>query len=187
MRLFPMLILCSDGTSVAFPVVCIFLFRGAYIDATVAAVIADAAFGNVFDPGVVGVANVLVVDAVHRGVVEEAIVFPTAAFIAATAVTVSVIDSAVVAHVRTLVTFVEQERVAAPSPISGGPEEANFRRFDPCAVDPIVVVTIPGPITRSPDVAVAGTDGLLVNGERWRPKRHRNTDLSERGGGEAHP
>ena len=54
-----MLVLCGNGPFVAFFIVCIFLRRWTRIDATVSAIVADAVYGRVFDPGVVGVVNVL--------------------------------------------------------------------------------------------------------------------------------
>ena len=177
--MFHMLVLRRNRTGVAFLIVGFFLRRRPLIDAAIAAIVADAVSRVVFDPGVIGVVDVLVVYAIYRGVVIKMIVFPAAAFVAATAVPVSVIDPAIIPNVRAPITLMEEVRAAAPTPVSGSPKEADFRRFDPCAVYPVIVVPVPSPITGRPDVAVPGTDGLFVNGERWRTKRYGNTDLSE--------
>jgi len=107
------------------------------------------------------------------------IVFPTAALVAVTTIAEAVIDPAIISNVRAPIAFVEEEGVVAPTPVSGGPKEADFGSFDPSAGNPIIVVTIPSPITRRPDVAIPRAFGLLINGERRRTKRDGNTDLSK--------
>ena len=174
-----MLVLCRNRAGVAFLIVCFFLRRWPVVDATFAAIVADAVSRIVFNPGVIGVVDVLVIYAVYRGVVIKMIVLPAATFIAVTTVSESVIDPAIISNVRAPITFVEKERTAAPTPVSGGPEEANFGCFDPSAGHPVIVVAVPGPIAGRPDVAIPGTDGLLINGQRRWTKRYRNADLSE--------
>ena len=174
-----MLVLCRNRAAVAFLIVCFFLRRWPLVDATAAAIVADAVSRVVFNPGVIGVMDVLVVDAIDRGVVIKMIVFPAATFIAVTTVSEPVIDPAIISNVRAPITFMEKERTVAPTPVSGGPKEADLGGFDPCAGYPVIVVTVPGPITGRPDVAIPGTDGLLINRERGRAKRYRDTDLSE--------
>ena len=93
-RLLYMLVLCGDGAHMAFPIVCFLLRRWPLVDAAIAAIIADAVSRVVFDPGVIGVMDVLVVYAIYRRVVVEMIVFPPAAFVAVTTVSESVIDPA---------------------------------------------------------------------------------------------
>jgi hypothetical protein len=101
------LILRRNGAGVAFPIVSILLRRGTGIDAAAATVEADAASRVVFDPGVIGVMDVLVVYAIYRGVVVKMIVFPPAAFVATAAITVPVIDSTIISNVRAPITFME--------------------------------------------------------------------------------
>ena len=174
-----MLVLCRNRAGVAFLIVCLFLRRWPLVDATIAAIVAGAVSRVVFDPGVIGVVDVLVAYAVHRSVVIKMIVFPAATFISVTTVSEPVIDPAIISNVRAPITFMEKERTATPTPVSGGPEEADFGCLDPSAGHPVVVVTVPVPITGRPDVAIPGTEGLLINGERGWAKRYRNTDLSE--------
>jgi len=122
-----MLVLCRNRAGMAFLIVCFFLRRWPLVDATVAAIVADAVSRVVFNSGVIGVVDVFVIYAVYRGVVIKMIVFPAATFIAVTTVSEPVIDSAIISNVRAPITFMEKERTAAPTPVSGGPEEANFR------------------------------------------------------------
>ena len=175
-----MLVLCGDRASVAFPVVVLLLCRRPLIDAAVAAIVADAVSRVVFDPGVIGVADVGIVYAIDRSVVIKMIVFPAAAFVAATTIAESVIDPAIISNVRAPIAFVEEEGILTPTPVSGGPKVADFGSFDPSAGHPVIVATIPSPITGRPDVAIPGAVGLLINGERRRTKRDGNTDLSKR-------
>ena len=174
-----MLVLHRNRSDVALLIVCCFLRRRPFIDSAVAAIVADAVSRVIFDPGVIGVMDILVVYVIYRCVVIKMIVFPPAAFVAVTTVAETVIDPAIISNVRPPITFMEEKCVPAPAPVSGGPKETDFRRFDPSAWYPVIVVPVPGPITGRPDVAVPGTDGLLINRERGRAKRHRNADLSE--------
>jgi len=173
------LVLCGDRAGVAFPVVGLLLGRRPLIDPAVAAIVADAVSRVGFDPGVVGVADVGVVYAIDRGVVIKMIVFPAAALVAVTTIAESVTDPAIISNVRAPIAFVEEEGVVTPTPVSGGPKEADFGSFDPSAGHPVIVVTIPSPITGCPDVAIPGAFGLLINRERRRTKRDGNTNLSE--------
>ena len=174
-----MLVLCRNRSDMALLVVCFLLRRRPLVDTAITAIVADAVSRVVFNPSVIGVVDVLVVYAIYRGVVIKMIVFPPTAFVAVTTVAEPVIDAAIISNVRAPITFMEEECIAAPSPVSGGPKEADFGSFDPSAGHPVVVVTVPSPITGRPDVAVPGTDGLLIDGERGRAKSYRNADLSK--------
>ena len=74
-RLLHMLVLRRNGAGVPFLAVCFFLCRRPFINAAIAAIVAHAVSRVVFDPGVIGVVDVLVVYAVYRGVVIKMIVF----------------------------------------------------------------------------------------------------------------
>ena len=176
-----MLVLCRNRAGVAFLVVGLLLRRRPFVDAAIAAIIADTVSRVVFDPGVIRVVDVLVVYAIYRGVVIEMIVFPPAPFVAVTSISESVIDPAIISNVRSPITFMEEKRATSPSPVSGSPEEAGFRGFDPSSGYPVIVVTVPvpSPITGRPDVAIPGADRLLINGERGRTKGYRDSDLSK--------
>ena len=90
-------------------------------DTTIATVVADVTFGDVGNPRVVRVVNNGRVYAVHIGVVGEATAFPSAALISNAAVAEAVIDAAVEPHLRAPISFMKDERVAAPAPITGSP------------------------------------------------------------------
>ena len=60
-----MLVLCRNGTGVAFLIVCFFLRRRPLIDPAIAAIVADAVSRVVFDPAVIGVMDILVVYAIY--------------------------------------------------------------------------------------------------------------------------
>jgi hypothetical protein len=159
---------------------------GSYGDSASAPVIGDAIVddGRVVDDdrAVVDMGDVDV-DAVDGAVVVEVISVPIAAVITAAGVTKAVVNSAVEADVRTPVAGVKKEAAVAPSPIAGGPKEADFGRFDPGAGHPVIVgdIVVIGPIAGRPDIAIAGADGLLVNRKRRRADADGDADLREGG------
>src|ERR1700722_8161367 len=147
------------------------------IDAAAAAVVADAVgFAVIADAAVVGVVNVGHVHVIHRAVVIEMIVVPVAAFVAVAEIAEAVIHAAVEADVRAPVSTVPEIAAAAPAPISGSPEEADLRRQNPDAGNPVVAGIGVGPIARSPDVTVTGAKGLGINRQGWRSEADRDAD-----------
>src|ERR1019366_448303 len=89
----------------------------------VAAVIASVVDPDVVDDGlVVNIGDARHVgDVIHRAVIEEGSMIPMTAFIAATRVTESIVDAAVVPDLRTPVPVVPDERAAVPFPIARSP------------------------------------------------------------------
>src|SRR5579862_1379427 len=107
-------------------------------------------------------------------------VFPTAAFIAVSEISEAVVDSAIEAHGRTPVAVIEHKSIAAPAPVTRGPEEPNLRRHHPRARGPVVIVIGPAPIAGRPDITVAGTHGLLVDRQLRRRSSNGYANLRER-------
>src|SRR5215469_423503 len=97
------------------------LWRRPHVDTAIATVVADVTFGNVGDPRVVRVVNNGRVYVAHISVVGEAIAFPSATLVSNTAVAEAVIDAAVEPHLRSPISFMEDERIAAPGPITRSP------------------------------------------------------------------
>src|SRR6266478_1622517 len=110
---------------------------------------------------------------------------PASAFVAEAAVTEAVINAAIKADVFTPVSAVPKVSLVSPTPITGSPQESNPRRDDPGSRNPVVILilVVVGPVAGSPDVAISGTNGLLVHGKRWRSKTDRNTE-GHLGGGD---
>src|SRR5579864_2359822 len=138
------------------------------VNPTIAAVIADAVHRSVVDHrGVVNVVDVGDVHVVHRTVVVKLSVLPTPTFIALAKISVAVIDPAIETYLRTPVAVVEDISVAAPTPIGWSPEQARFRSHHPCPRHPVVIVEIVSvsPVPGCPEIALAGTKRLLVDGE----------------------
>src|SRR6266481_5294796 len=97
--------------------------RRTCIDPAVTAVVADAVHGSVVDHGrVVNIVNVGDVHVVHRTVVEKPIVVPTPAFISIAEIAEAVVDPAIEPDSPAPIALMEQKSVAAPTPISWGPE-----------------------------------------------------------------
>src|SRR5215469_2317306 len=171
------------GRGVPFVNCSFFLGTGARFNATAAAVIADARIAVIVDDGgVVGVVNDVHIHVVDGAVVIEMIVLPAAAFIAVAEVSVAVVNSAVEADVRPPVAFMKNETASAPAPPRRSPEVARARSEHPGSGNPVIVVAVPGPIARRPDVVVARADGLVVYRQFRRPERnhHANTELGNR-------
>ena len=117
---------------------------------------------------VVNVVNLRHVHEVHRPVVEEIVSPPIPALITFSAITVTVIDPAIEADVRSPVTCVPYVHSIVPSPITGCPQEARHRRKHPCAGHPVVIFIVVAvrPIARRPNIIFAGTNRLYVHGQR---------------------
>src|ERR1700722_16028816 len=78
----------------------------------------------VADRSVVNVANDRDVHIIYRAIVKKLSSLPPATLETITEIAVAIIDSAVEPDLRTPVAIVVHKSVAAPTPISGGPEEA---------------------------------------------------------------
>src|ERR1700733_575417 len=117
--------------------------------------------------------------AIHGSVVQEAVPFPPPPLIPKPAVTVTVINPAVVAHRRAPISLIKIVRVPAPAPITRRPQKARLRRVDPSARRPVVLISrvVVAPVTGCPQVAVARKDRLLVDRKQRRPEPHRNPNL----------
>ncbi len=159
-------------------------FRGLFfaarsrVHATPAAVIADTVYCRIVvdDCGVVGIMDFRDIDVVHLAVVVEAVVVPAAAFITAAEIAVAVIYAAVKTNPWAPITLMENKHSSAPTPIGRRPEKTGLRSQHPGAGNPKIIIPIPGPIARSPDIALLGADGLLIDGQRRRRIADGNAD-----------
>src|ERR1017187_1763811 len=130
---------------------CLFCLGRAGANSTRAAVIADMVHGGVIDHGlVVNIVNVRGVHVIHRAVVAEGSVIPISAFIADTTIAEAVVDAAVEADMRAPIAFIPGVGVAAPTPIPGSPEEANFGSHDPGTRHPEVAIITIAPVAGCP-------------------------------------
>jgi hypothetical protein len=122
-------------------------------------------------------------DVIHGAVVEEGSVLPASALIAEPGVSESIVDPTVEPDLRTPVPDIPHEGVAAPAPITRSPENPNLGRLHPGARHPVVVVIIgvPRPVTRRPQITVAGNNRLLVHGQHGRSDSNGHSKLRERG------
>jgi hypothetical protein len=152
-------------------------------DPTSSAVVADPVHrGAVDHRGVVNVVNYSDVHVVHRTVVEKVSVIPTSTFIAFAVVTVPVTNPAIETDMLTPVAVIEDISVAAPTPVGWSPQETDLRSHHPRTRHPVVIAVVFGvtPVPRCPEITVAGTKRLLVDGQfRWR-EADRYADLRER-------
>src|SRR5213075_2715414 len=116
---------------------------------------------------VVSVAHNRDVHVGHGAVVEVRAASPVSTEEANAGVAEAVVDSAIVADLRSPVAGVP-EIEAVPSPIPWSPEQADFRWLHPSARNPEVAVRTVSPIAWSPDVAGFRTDGLDIHWQRRR-------------------
>jgi len=183
-RCLNMLVLRRHGRDMSCAGRGLFFGAGSPVDASATAVIADAIYGRVVvdDRRVVGVMDFRDIYIVHRAVIEKSVVVPTAAFITAAEIAVAVTYASVETDDRTPIALMEDKGISAPAPIAGRPEKTWLRSQHPGPWNPIVVISIPSPVTRSPDIAVTRADGLLVHRQERRSKSYRNpnADLPER-------
>src|SRR5208283_2103784 len=101
-------------------------------NSTLASVIADMVHRGFVDDGLfVNIGDVRDIHVTHRAVVEEGSVVPISASIADTTIAEAVVHAAVEADTLAPIAFIPGESVAAPTPITGGPQEANGGRLDP--------------------------------------------------------
>lgn len=136
-------------------------------DSAVTAVVGDAGVVVDDDCAVVDVSDVDV-DAVDRAVVVEVVAVPVAAVITDAGVAEAVVNAAVEADMRAPEAAMEAPAIAVPAPVAGGPESTVVGWSTPCAGDPVVTGGSPVPVAGGPDVVGRGSDGLIVDGERWR-------------------
>jgi len=98
-------------------------------------------------------------------VVKKVAIFPAAAIVTATKVAIAIINPAIETDLCSPIALVENVVVAIFSPVAWSPKIADFGSHDPRSWYPIIVVITVCPITRGPDVVIAGADGLLVDGQ----------------------
>src|SRR5208282_1968054 len=110
-------------------------------------------------------------------VVEEGSATPFAAVEAVAAVAESVINAAIKSNLRPPITGIPNVHALVPAPVTGGPKQARFGRFDPRTGNPVVAIVItPSPIAGSPQIPRSRADGLLVHRQSGRANAHRNAD-----------
>src|SRR5580698_3153714 len=158
--------------------------RGAGAQTSAAPVIADAIDGRVVDDGLVihiGDVNIAA-DIGHRAVVAKDSIVPASAFESGSAVTEAIVDAAIEADLWAPIAFIKDERTAAPTPVTGGPEQADSGRLHPGARHPVIAVRTISPIAGSPQISGRGNRWLRVDGERRWADRDRHADLRKNGG-----
>src|ERR1700733_2789820 len=152
----------------------LFFGRGARIDSTITAIVANVVDRNIVDDrGAVDVVNVRDIHVVHCTVVIKMSVVPTSSFITSAEVTESVNDPSIETHMRTPVSLIKNKASIDPSPIGWGPQQTGPRSQHPCARHPVIIafVVVVGPIAGYPDITLGGADRLFVHGQCGRSDR----------------
>src|ERR1700733_4075118 len=149
----------------------LFVFRGAFLgrrysSGTVRTAVEAGTHADVFmDHGAINESGVhdrrVHVD--DCGVVREMPAAPFTAYETHAVVTESVIHAAVEANVRSPVTRMPAGNAACEAPVAGSPEQADARRSDPDAGNPVISCVTVGPVTGSPKKPFGGARRLHVN------------------------
>ena len=156
------------GFEVTFPSPSLLFMSRTSTDSAMASVIADTVHRDVIDHSSVVDMNVGDPDVVDTAVVEEVPTSPVSARIAGANVAESIIHAAVETDVRSPIACIPGINTFMPTPIARRPEQADRRRRRPCSWHPVVAVRTVGPVAGRPDITVAGTRRLLINGQhRW--------------------
>src|ERR1700751_2930542 len=165
----------------------LFLACRSRLDSTSAAVVAHSNIFSYIHSFLVHVANLCSVHVPHRGVIEEVSSLPAPTGKTAAEVTEPIINSPIEPHHRSPIPCVENKSRTAPTPVRRSPEVTDFRRENPRAWHPVVIVSVPSPIAGSPDITVPRTNRLLIHRQFRRCNRDGNNDLrGSRTGDESH-
>jgi hypothetical protein len=90
---------------------------------------------------------------------------PVAAVEASSEVAEAVVNAAIVADGWAPITGVPEVAAGSIAPVAGCPEGILVRWENPGAIDPLVALVGPGPVAGCPDIAVAGSNGLRIDGD----------------------
>ena len=162
--------------SVVFASESFFLSRRTSLYAIPSAIETDG--GSVVDDhrAVVNIGHIRDADVGHRAVVIKRAPAPLAAHESHSGVAEPVVNTTIETDVRPPISGMPDVKSSTPSPVAGRPQQTD-RCDDPASRNPVIaIVIVPGPIPGCPDVAGARTNGLCVNGQRWRPDANRDTD-----------
>jgi len=134
------------------------------LNALGATVVTHPVDGGVVDHAAfVDIRDVDVSNIIDRAVVAEGPVVPIPAFIAGATIPETVVDATVEADMRTPVADIPGVGIAAPTPITGRPEQANFGSHYPRTRHPEVALITISPVAGRPQITVARDHGLRVH------------------------
>ena len=152
-----------------------------HVDSAIAAVEAHVVDILVIHGRVVDVVHLGDVHIQHRAVVKKVPAVPASAFKSQTEIAKPVIDPAIETYVWAPVTLVENKPLTAPSPPARSPQEPDLGSKYPRSRNPVVIakVVVVSPVSWSPEIAVAGTNRLVINRNRRRTKHDGHADLCE--------
>lgn len=98
-----------------------------------------------------------------RGVVGKTITTPFTAGEADAHVAEAIIHAAIVADMRSPVTFKEAVMTAFPAPVRGRPKETGLRSRHPGARHPVIAVVAISPVSRGPEPSLFGARRLFIH------------------------
>jgi hypothetical protein len=99
---------------------------------------------------IVDIVNVRHVHVIHGTVVIEGAMIPISALVANATIPEAIIHATVKADMFTPVAAMPKIRIIAPTPVTGGPEEANFGSHHPGSRNPEVAFISISPVPGSP-------------------------------------
>ncbi len=170
-----MTVLLRGGANVRFAIEPLLLSRRPRRQSTVTSVIAHVGMTDIHVP-TVDIRDVRIPEVVRIAVIIELAVIPMAALITVPVIAVTITNTTVKANVRAPITIMETIAAVTPAPPAWRPKETNLGRQDPCARHPIIIVSIPRPVARGPQITRPGNIRLVINRERWRRRAHGDAD-----------
>src|ERR1700722_9743541 len=157
-----------------------FLFRRrSRTDPTGAAIITDAVDSSVPDYRAVDIriVNNGGIDIRHRRIIPESTTNPTTTGISGTEIPATVVDAAIEPNMRAPVSGIPGINPVYITPISGCPQEADFRRLGPITRHPVIsIIIIICPISGDPEIPFNRTRWLRINRNDRRPDTNADDD-----------
>ncbi len=144
------------------------LRSGPRINSATPAVVTDPVMPPMRHRMVVNIVDSRGIHVRHRAIIVKPAVIPIGAIIAAARVSIAVIDAAIVADVRTPIAGMPEISTVIVAPPWRRPERTYPRRQHPRAGNPVIARVGVIPVTRCPNVIVAGGWRLRVIGKRRR-------------------
>ena len=159
------------------------LRRRSSTDAPSTPVVADIVDRRlIYDSAIVDRGDVCIGDIICRSIVVKISIPPIPTFVSIAIISKTVVYTTVVTNRRTPITFIEFVISAAISPIPWRPIKSDLWGSHPRAGHPeiILIVVVPLPVTRGPNISVARDPRLTIDRQRrrWKSNTNPNADLS---------
>jgi hypothetical protein len=117
----------------------------------------------------------------NRFIIMKGTALPPAAMETRSIIAEAIVDTAIESNVVTPITAVPDIGTVGKTPVTGSPQVARFRHFNPDARNPEITVVSISPVARGPIISILRARWLFVDDERRRRNCNRDR-LSEKRG-----